>query len=266
MTDVDQQRDELVERLFSAGLAMGELMTVYLGDTLGLYRALERSGSLTAAELAKETGTFERYAREWLEQQAAAGILTVDDASADPDERRYVLPPGHIEPLLDLDSPYSIAPFCKSFVALSGAMPELVSAFRSGGLVPWNAYGHDMIEAQGDFNRPWLVASLGTEYLPSIPTFTSAFRTRLAPRSQTSRAVSDGQASPSRRPIPTSPWTGSTSMSLRSRSPRGTGRWRACPIASASRRGTARLPDRWARTTSRSWWRRSTTSRNRWRS
>ena len=169
MADTDQERDALVERLFLAGLAMGELMTVYLGDTLGLYRALERAGSTTAPELAKEAGIFERYAREWLEQQATAGILTVDDASAGPDERRYVLPPGHIEPLLDLDSPYSIAPFCKSFVALSGAMPELVDAFRSGGLVPWSAYGHDMIEAQGDFNRPWLVASLGTEYLPSIP-------------------------------------------------------------------------------------------------
>jgi 2-polyprenyl-3-methyl-5-hydroxy-6-metoxy-1,4-benzoquinol methylase len=168
MADVDQERDALVERLFLAGLAMGELMTVYLGDTLGLYRALERVGSMTAPELAKEAGIFERYAREWLEQQATAGILTVDDVSGAADERRYVLPPGHIEPLLDLDSPYSIAPFCKSFVAMSGAMPALVDAFRSGGLVPWSAYGHDMIEAQGDFNRPWLLGSLGTEYLPSI--------------------------------------------------------------------------------------------------
>jgi 2-polyprenyl-3-methyl-5-hydroxy-6-metoxy-1,4-benzoquinol methylase len=148
---------------------MGELMTVYLGDNLGLYRALDRAGSMTAPELAKETGIFERYAREWLEQQAAAGILTVDDVSAGVDERRYVLPPGHIEPLLDLESPYSMAPFCKSFVAVSGAMPALVDAFRSGGLVPWSAYGRDMIEAQGDFNRPWLVGSLGTEYLRSIP-------------------------------------------------------------------------------------------------
>jgi cyclopropane fatty-acyl-phospholipid synthase-like methyltransferase len=147
---------------------MGELMTVYLGDNLGLYRALERAGSMTAPELAKEAGIFERYAREWLEQQAAAGILTVDDVSAGVDERRYVLPPGHIEPLLDLESPYSMAPFCKSFVAVSGAMPALVDAFRSGGLVPWSAYGRDMIEAQGDFNRPWLVGSLGTEHLPSI--------------------------------------------------------------------------------------------------
>lgn len=169
MVDVDRQRDALVERLFSAGLGMAEVLTVYLGDILGLYRALERAGSMTAPELAMETGIFERYAREWLEQQAAAGILAVDDVSAQADERRFLLPPGHIEPLLDLKSPYSIAPLCKSFVAVSGVMPDLVAAFRSGGAVPWSAYGRDMIEAQGDFNRPWLAGSLGTEYLPSIP-------------------------------------------------------------------------------------------------
>jgi 2-polyprenyl-3-methyl-5-hydroxy-6-metoxy-1,4-benzoquinol methylase len=169
MIDTDQQRDALVERLFAAGLGMAEVLTVYLGDTLGLYRAVERAEGMTAPELAKETGIFERYAREWLEQQAAAGILEVVDASAEADQRRYLLPPGHIEPLLDLDSPYSIAPLCKSFVAVSGAMPALVDAFQSGGLVPWSAYGSDMVEAQGDFNRPWLVGSLGTEYLPSIP-------------------------------------------------------------------------------------------------
>lgn len=169
MTATDQQRDELVERLFAASLGMAEVLTVYLGDTLGLYRALERAGPMTASLLAKETGIFERYAREWLEQQAAAGILAVDDVSAEADERRYLLPPGHVEALLDPDSPFSIAPLCKSFVAVSGAMPDLVAAFRSGGVVPWSAYGRDMVEAQGDFNRPWLVGSLGTEYLPSIP-------------------------------------------------------------------------------------------------
>src|SRR5918992_967236 len=100
MVDVDRQRDQLVERLFSAGLGMGELMTVYLGDVLGLYRALEQAGAMAAPELAKETGIFERYAREWLEQQAAAGILEGDDVSAAPDERRDILPPGDGEPPL----------------------------------------------------------------------------------------------------------------------------------------------------------------------
>jgi 2-polyprenyl-3-methyl-5-hydroxy-6-metoxy-1,4-benzoquinol methylase len=169
MVDTERQRDALVERLFLASVGMGELMTVYLGDRLDFYRTLDRGGPMTSAELAKETGTFERLTREWLEQQAAAGILDVDDASADADARRYLLPAGHAEPLLDLDSPYSIAPLCKSFVAVSSVMPDLVASFRSGAEVPWSAYGRDMIEAQGDFNRPWLVGSLGTEYLPSIP-------------------------------------------------------------------------------------------------
>jgi 2-polyprenyl-3-methyl-5-hydroxy-6-metoxy-1,4-benzoquinol methylase len=169
VVDTKRQRDEFVERLFAAGLGMAEVLTVYLGDTLGLYRVLHGKGPMTSTELASEIGIFERYAREWLEQQAAAGILAVEDVSMSADRRRYLLPPGHVEPLLDLDSPYSIAPFCKSFVAVSGAMPELVAAFRSGGEVPWSSYGRDMVEAQGDFNRPWLVGSLGTEYLPSIP-------------------------------------------------------------------------------------------------
>ena len=169
MSVTEQQRDELVERLFAAGLGMAEVLTVYLGDTLGLYRSLRESGAMTAPELAKEAGILPRYAREWLEQQAAAGIVSVEDASAEPDERRYELPEGHVEPLLDPESPYAIAGFCKSFVAVAGVMPELVSAFRSGGPVPWDAYGRDMIEAQGDFNRWWLVGSFVTEYLPSIP-------------------------------------------------------------------------------------------------
>ena len=169
VVDTERQRDELVERLFAASLGSGELLTVYLGDTLGFYRTLDRAGPMSSAELAKEAGTFERLTREWLEQQAAAGILDVDDASADADARRYLLPPGHAEPLLDLDSPYSMAPVCKSFVAVSSVTPQLVAAFRSGAEVPWSSYGRDMIEAQGDFNRPWLVASLGTEYIPSIP-------------------------------------------------------------------------------------------------
>ncbi|HEY6565948.1 MAG TPA: class I SAM-dependent methyltransferase [Actinomycetota bacterium] len=169
MGEPEDRRDALVERLFAAGLGMGEGLTVYLGDRLGLYRALDRAGSLSSPELAADVGIFERYAREWLEQQAAAGILSVDDVDAEPGVRRYSLPPGHAEPLLDPDSAASIAPFVRSFVAIAGAMPSVMAAFRSGDGVEWRAYGQDMTEAQGDFNRPWIRSSLGAEYLPSIP-------------------------------------------------------------------------------------------------
>ena len=47
-----------------------ELQTVYLGDRLGLYRALAEGGPAHPAELATRAGIPPRYAREWLEQQA----------------------------------------------------------------------------------------------------------------------------------------------------------------------------------------------------
>ena len=59
-------------------IATGAL--VVLGDRLGLYR---RCGGdkMSAAELARRTGTHERYVREWLSAQAAAGYVEYDDAS-----------------------------------------------------------------------------------------------------------------------------------------------------------------------------------------
>ena len=63
--------DALVERLFGALLATLDVQSVYLGDRLGYYRALAGAGGLTSADLAARTGTAERYAREWLEQQAS---------------------------------------------------------------------------------------------------------------------------------------------------------------------------------------------------
>jgi 2-polyprenyl-3-methyl-5-hydroxy-6-metoxy-1,4-benzoquinol methylase len=161
--------DAFVGRLFDASLGMFDVMSVYLGDRLGLYGALRDSGAATAGDLAARGGIDERYAREWLEQQAATGILEVDDAAAPEDERRYTLPDAHIEPLLNPDSPYSIAPLGRAVVACATAIPQLLDAFRTGGGVHWSAYGPDMIEAQGDFNRPWLVGSFGTKLLPAIP-------------------------------------------------------------------------------------------------
>jgi Rv2258c-like winged HTH domain len=70
--------DALVERLFQAAVATFDLFSVYLGDRLGLYRALADRGSSTAGELAQAAGINPRYAREWLEQQAATGILAVE--------------------------------------------------------------------------------------------------------------------------------------------------------------------------------------------
>ena len=106
--------DALVERLFGAVLATMDLHAVYLGDRLGYYRALA-AGPLTSAELAARTGTAERYAREWLEQQAVTGIL-VTDPEADAGERRYTLPAAYVAPLTDELDLGHVAPFARATI------------------------------------------------------------------------------------------------------------------------------------------------------
>lgn len=166
--DRDLSADAIVGRLFEAAVGGFDLLSVVIGDRLGLYASLVRDGSATSGELATRAGIAERYAREWLEQQAASGILLVDDPAAAPDQRRFTLPPGHAEALTDPESPYSIAPVARAFAACAGVLPQLLDAYRSGGGVDWSDYGRDMIEAQGDFNRPWLVNSFGSDYLPAV--------------------------------------------------------------------------------------------------
>jgi 2-polyprenyl-3-methyl-5-hydroxy-6-metoxy-1,4-benzoquinol methylase len=164
--------DAFVERIFEAGLATMDILSIHMGDRLGFYRVLATADALTAAELAERCGTDERQTREWLEQQAVTGILAAgapDGGGADdPAARRFRLPPEHAEPLTDPNSLSSIAPFARSIAACGVAMPSILEGFRTGRGVEWSAYGADMIEAQGDFNRPWLLHSFGTEHLPSI--------------------------------------------------------------------------------------------------
>ncbi len=93
----------LAERLFHDVTGALELFTVYLGERLGLYRALDTGGPATSSELAARTGTAERYVREWLEHHAASGLLEVDDPAAGPLARRYRLPPAHVPVLADPD-------------------------------------------------------------------------------------------------------------------------------------------------------------------
>jgi len=164
----EEKTRALVGRLFEAALGAVDIVSVYVGDRLGLYRALAEGGGSTSTELASRAGIHERYAREWLEQQAVTGILEVDDASRAEGERRYSLPPAHAEALINLDSMFSISPLGRAFVSAIQALPQIMEAFRTGEGVPWSDFGPDMIESQGDFNRAWVLALLGTEYLPRV--------------------------------------------------------------------------------------------------
>ncbi|HSL11478.1 MAG TPA: class I SAM-dependent methyltransferase [Actinomycetota bacterium] len=151
--------DELTERIFGSLIATGEILTVYLGDRLGLYAALAE-GAATSDELARRAGVAERYAREWLEQQTTAGFLDVDDVDAAASERRYSLPPEHAKVLLHQDELTYLPPIARVFVAAAQRLPELMLAYRDGGGVGWREFGPDMSEGQEYGNRPAYLASM----------------------------------------------------------------------------------------------------------
>jgi SAM-dependent methyltransferase len=159
--------EEFGERLFGAVLGTQLVQAAYLGDRLGYYRALA-TGPHTSAELAARTATAERYVREWLEHQAVAGVLTVDDPDAPPDERRFRLPPGAAEVLTDVVSPNHVLPLARMAAGLGQHLDALVRAYRSGGGVSWAEFGTDARESQAAANRPLFLGALPREYLPSI--------------------------------------------------------------------------------------------------
>jgi SAM-dependent methyltransferase len=147
-----ERRDAFVERLFGATIGSLELFGVYLGDRLGLYAALAGADATSPDELARLVGIAPRYAREWLEQQAVAGILDVEDGSDG--ARRYRLPAAYAEVLVDAESAFYLAPFASLVTGIGGALPEVVDAYRSGGGVAFSRYGADMRDGQAAINRP----------------------------------------------------------------------------------------------------------------
>lgn len=146
--------DALVDRLFTSLVGGMELLAVDLGRRLGLYQALHRSGPISAPELAEAAGIAERYAREWLEQQAVAGVLDVEQDSADPSARRFVLPPEHVHVLLDEEHPAYFLAAAPSLRAVAVPIPEVAAAYRTGGGVGFADYGDDLREGIGAINRP----------------------------------------------------------------------------------------------------------------
>jgi len=164
----EEQRGALVERVFQSGIAMLEMFSIYVGDRLGLYRALAQSGPSTSTQLSQSAGIDERYAREWLEQQAVAGILEVARESADGGKREYRLPPGHAEVLLDGDSLSYLAPISWAIPGLAGTLPALLTAYRRGGGVPYTDYGSEFRSAIAMLNRPMFLNQLGSEWLPAM--------------------------------------------------------------------------------------------------
>ncbi|GIH76780.1 class I SAM-dependent methyltransferase [Planobispora longispora] len=146
--------EEFADRVFRSALGAIEILSIHLGDRLGWYRALAARGPATPAELTARAGGHERYAREWLEQQAACGILTVGG------DGRFALPAGAAEVLTDESSLAYLAPLARMLAGAAVQTPALLEAYRDGGGVAWEVFGPDVRESQAEMNRPWFEHAL----------------------------------------------------------------------------------------------------------
>ena len=176
---------------------------MHIGERLGLYAALDEAGPSTSGELAARAGVDERYAREWLEQQAVAGVLSVDDPAASAAERRYAVPAEHREALLDRDSPLYVGAMPQLSVGMLAPIEQMIEAFRTGEGVPYADYGAD---TPARASRPSTGRCSSTSW-PSrgsrrSPRSTRACARRRPPASPTSPAAPAGRACRSPRGYP----------------------------------------------------------------
>jgi 2-polyprenyl-3-methyl-5-hydroxy-6-metoxy-1,4-benzoquinol methylase len=158
----------LDQRVLQSAIGTLELFGLYLGDRLGLYEALRDGAPHTPGELAARCGIHPRYAREWLEQQAVAGVLELARPSEDPEARSYRLPEAHAGVVADADHPAHLAPLGRMVAGIGRVLEEVVAAYRSGGGVPYARYGADFRHGQGGINRPAFGASLVDAWIPAV--------------------------------------------------------------------------------------------------
>ncbi len=151
--------DTVVERLFLAMLDGMDVVAVAIGDRLGYYRALDEAPR-TSAGLAEATGSHERYAREWLEQQAMSGYLVVDEGV-------FSLAPGVAEALARPGTSAWVAPMLRQFAAAADHWADVADGARTGAGLPWAGFGRDMYESQSDVNAAPLLESLAGTWLPA---------------------------------------------------------------------------------------------------
>ncbi|MGH9281196.1 MAG: hypothetical protein ACRD12_24320 [Acidimicrobiales bacterium] len=81
-------------------------------------------------------------------------MLTVDDATAAADARRYVLPEAHVGAVADPLALDHVAPLARLVVGIASALDDVAAAYRDGTGVPFARHGEGLRAGQGAINRP----------------------------------------------------------------------------------------------------------------
>ncbi len=144
------------------GAAINAALLV-IGDRLGLYKAMAGAGPLTPAEVARKTGTDERYVREWLAAQAAGGFVNYDAAT-----ERFTLPPEQAFALADESSPMFLPGFFQIVASVMKDEEKLTEAFRTGRGFGWHEHDCGLFSGTERFFRPNYRANLIESWIPAL--------------------------------------------------------------------------------------------------
>src|SRR6202043_3178323 len=136
---------------------------VRIGDKLGLYKALAAGGPQTPGELAKKTGTTERYVREWLSAQAAGGYVTYAPATA-----KFHLSEEQAFAMADENSPAFLPGAFQCALAAVKAEEKLSERFKTGEGMGWHEHHHELFVGTERFFRPGYAANLISAWIPSL--------------------------------------------------------------------------------------------------
>jgi protein-L-isoaspartate O-methyltransferase len=136
---------------------------LYIGDRLGIFRAMAGSGAVSVDELAAKTGLNARYLREWLGAMVSAQYVEYQPAG-----KKYLLPPEHAAALVDEESPL-FAGGGVEFLAAVLATPAIQQAFRTGKGVPYSAYPPEVFEGIARWSGPAYKHNLVQKWIPAMP-------------------------------------------------------------------------------------------------
>jgi 2-polyprenyl-3-methyl-5-hydroxy-6-metoxy-1,4-benzoquinol methylase len=136
---------------------------IRIGDKLGLYKALAAGGPQTSAELAKKTGTAERYIREWLSAQAAGGYVTYD-----PSNGKFHLSEEQAFALADENSPAFLPGAFQVALASVKAEDQITERFKTGKGMGWHEHHPELFVGTERFFRPGYAANLIAAWIPAL--------------------------------------------------------------------------------------------------
>jgi hypothetical protein len=138
-------------------------LSIWLGDELGLYRAMVGAGAMSADDVASKAGCNPRLTREWLDGQAAAGLVAYDGAAD-----RCSLSDEAALALANEESPVFVARGMSALGAMFIDMEKVKGAFQGDGGLSWGDHHPCLFRGTEWFFRTGYRGFLPSAWIPAL--------------------------------------------------------------------------------------------------